>query len=280
MVPAAAQRHLHRPGPGGWNVAGNDDYVVIGGEFPTAGGVPQQGLVRYAVSSIAPNDQGPVFDQSKFNPTLTSYANGTVRVTWRANWDRDNEQLTYQVIRDGDIANPVYQTTWLSSEWNRPGHGLPRHWSGPRPGNTDTGSSPRTRLATRSALTRSLSWRAPAAPSPPRVGRVLNDGAGNFWRLGEASGTNVADYAGVTNATAQSGVTRGAAGAISGDPDLASTFSGTSTGYASSNQVRGGPNTFTAEAWFKTTTTQGGKILGFGNRRNRQPAASTTGRST
>ena len=26
-----------------------------------------------------------------------------------------------------------------------------------------------------------------------------------------------------------------------------------------------GPNTFTAEAWFKTTTTSGGKILGFGN---------------
>ena len=111
-------------GQAGWNVTGNDNYVTIGGEFPTAGGIPQQGLVRYAISSIAPNDQGPVFDQSKFNPTLTSYANGTVRVAWRANWDRDNEQLTYQVIRNGDIANPIYQTTWLSSEWNRPDMGF------------------------------------------------------------------------------------------------------------------------------------------------------------
>ena len=50
-----------------------------------------------ATPSVAsrPTDQGPVFDQSKFNPTLTSYASGTVRVAWQANWDRDNEQLTY-----------------------------------------------------------------------------------------------------------------------------------------------------------------------------------------
>ena len=38
-------------GQASWNVVGNNDYVAYGGEFPTAGGVPQQGLVRYAVKS-------------------------------------------------------------------------------------------------------------------------------------------------------------------------------------------------------------------------------------
>ena len=46
-------------GQAGWNVTGNADYVVIGGEFPRAGNVGQQGLVRYAVPGLAPNDRGP-----------------------------------------------------------------------------------------------------------------------------------------------------------------------------------------------------------------------------
>ena len=43
----------------GWSVAGNDQYVVYGGEFPYVNGVGQQGLVRYAMSAIAPNKVGP-----------------------------------------------------------------------------------------------------------------------------------------------------------------------------------------------------------------------------
>jgi hypothetical protein len=42
-----------------WTVAGNDQYVVLGGEFPTVNFRPQQGLVRFAVRSIAPNLDGP-----------------------------------------------------------------------------------------------------------------------------------------------------------------------------------------------------------------------------
>ena len=90
----------------GWTVTGNDQYVIYGGEFPTANGVTQQGLVRYAVSSIAPNKIGPEITGSARNPTLTSVRPGEVRVSWLANWDRDNEQLTYKVIRDGITATP------------------------------------------------------------------------------------------------------------------------------------------------------------------------------
>ena len=43
----------------GWSVTGNGRYVVYGGEFPTVNGVAQQGLVRDALPSIAPNRVGP-----------------------------------------------------------------------------------------------------------------------------------------------------------------------------------------------------------------------------
>ena len=42
-----------------WNVAGNTDYVVYGGEFPTVNGKAQQGLVRFARTALAPNTDGP-----------------------------------------------------------------------------------------------------------------------------------------------------------------------------------------------------------------------------
>jgi len=43
----------------GWSVAGNKDYVVFGGEFPYVNDRAQQGLVRFAASTIAPNKVGP-----------------------------------------------------------------------------------------------------------------------------------------------------------------------------------------------------------------------------
>ena len=50
-------------GQAGWNVTGNSQYVVIGGEFPTVNGVGQQGLVRFAVKPIAPSKLGPRSDR-------------------------------------------------------------------------------------------------------------------------------------------------------------------------------------------------------------------------
>ena len=59
-------------------------------------------------------------------------------------------------------------------------------------------------------------------------------------------------------------MTRGATGAISGDANKASTFNG-SSGLVATQAPIAAPGTFTIEAWFKTTITSGGKIIGFGN---------------
>lgn len=105
---------------GPWTVTGNADYVVLGGEFPRVNGKAQQGLVRFAVRSIAPNTSGPVVTDASASPTLTSPAAGRVTVRWTANWDYDNQKLTYRVIRDGQIATPVRQVSQLSTFWQRP----------------------------------------------------------------------------------------------------------------------------------------------------------------
>jgi Concanavalin A-like lectin/glucanases superfamily len=248
-----------------WTVVGNERYVAYGGEFPTAGGRPQQGLVRFALRSLAPNKVGPQVNGSRFNPTLVSRKTGTVRVGWRANWDRDNEQLTYQVSRNGNTAAPVFQATRRSASWNRPMIGF-----------MDTGLTPgatyRYRIVARDPLgnvARSDTVSIVAATRDVVLSSyangVLRDEAHTYWRLGEPSGTRVFDWAGLNDTRAGSGVTRRAAGAISGDPDRASTFNGTENGVVTAPTSVNGPNSFTTEAWFRTTTTRGGKIIGFGD---------------
>jgi hypothetical protein len=91
--------------------------VLYGGEFTIVNNKRQQGLVRFPASSIAPNDEGPRVSGAEFVPTLTTPAAGTVKVSWKANYDRDNEKLTYEVLRNGVVVATV---TGLSSEWKRP----------------------------------------------------------------------------------------------------------------------------------------------------------------
>jgi hypothetical protein len=102
---------------GPWAVAGNDQYVVMGGEFLNVNLRGQQGLARFAVSSIAPNKEGPRSSAAATNPVLTSPSAGTISVSWQANWDRDNSRLTYKLYRDGRI---VSTRTVSSKFWYRP----------------------------------------------------------------------------------------------------------------------------------------------------------------
>ena len=67
---------------GPWSVSGNSQYVVEGGEFLHVNGVAQQGLVRFAIPSIAPNKQGPMAHWQPVHdpePRLVD-ARGSVRV--------------------------------------------------------------------------------------------------------------------------------------------------------------------------------------------------------
>lgn len=256
-------------GQAGWSVTGNDDYVVFGGEFPGVNNRGQQGLVRFATPDKAPNKMGPLTEDVEGNPwraSASSRVSGLARVTFPTTWDRDNETLTYKVYRGSTATTPIFTETITAKFW------LPVTRSVNDPGRTP--GSTQTYIVTATDPWGNVAQAPPVSVTISATGSlsdysaaVYDDGATGYWRLGEASGSTVEDWAGTSDAIAQSGVTRGAAGAITGDADTASRFSGTSSGYASTQTRIPGPQTFSIEAWFRTTTKNGGKIVGFGNNR-------------
>ena len=62
-LPVFTQGTFTGQGQAAWNVTGNNDYVVFGGEFPRVNNVGQQGLVRFARRSIAPKAAGAALHQ-------------------------------------------------------------------------------------------------------------------------------------------------------------------------------------------------------------------------
>ncbi len=247
---------------GPWSVRGNSQYVVDGGEFMHVNGTAQQGLVRFAVPSIAPNKQGPRLSGANLPTNLLARSSTSVRVSWGTDWDRDDKTLTYIVQRDGST---VYTTNADGQFWNLPTIGF-----------VDTGLSPGTTYTYRVkvsdpdgnvAFGNSYSITTPTTSGPPDgayVQDVLGAGAAHFWRLDQASGNINYDYAGFDDLTLNSGVSGGATGALLNDTDTASNFDG-STGLGATSAAVPGPDTFTESAWFSTTSGGGGKIVGFGN---------------
>ena len=250
-----------------WSVSGNSRYVVFGGEFPRVNGVVQQGLVRFAMPDNAPNKIAPDWS-ADLTPGVTLMPDGGVRVTWRATSDKDNENLTYRVYRDGTNTRPVYEVTKASPWWDRPMMGF--FDSTVTPGAHTyrvVVSDPLGNTATNAATSVTVPAGTPAQRA--YADRVRADGATDYWPLGESSGTTAYSYAGGSDMTISTGVTPGETGALAGDANTAFRFSGSSSGYLATGSVIPGPRTFTVEAWFSTTSTNGGKIIGFGDRNTR-----------
>ena len=245
-----------------WTITGNGDYVVAAGEFPRVNGQPQQGLVRFAIRPIAPGDRGPQVSGAAFAPSVVGLARGRLRVAFPTNWDMDHRELTYRIVRQGAPPTTIYpETVHSSTFWNRPAVAVVDDGLVP-------GQSYQYRVYARDADGNEVAsnWvtaNAPTGTAHPYASRVLLDGATTYWRLNEASGTTAQDLAGFAAGSAGSGVTWGTAGAIAAD--TAATFSGGSTGVVSAVTNTAASNTFTVEAWFRTSSTRGGKIIGFGS---------------
>ncbi|MDT7723439.1 MAG: hypothetical protein QOI21_15 [Actinomycetota bacterium] len=102
---------------GPWSLDSNSQYVVVGGEFSTVNGQPQQGLTRFAARGVAGAvNNGP---QVPFKaPVLTKDAGNPV-ITWTTTWDAQNSDVTYQVYRIG-TSGPIYSVTQSSRPWLTP----------------------------------------------------------------------------------------------------------------------------------------------------------------
>jgi hypothetical protein len=233
----------------GWSVTGNGRYVVYGGEFPTVNGVAQQGLVRYALPSIAPNRVGP--DVAGSTPTAAVLGAGTVRVAWRAAHDLDNEHLTYRVYRDGGTT-PVATLTRPSQWWDRPMLG----W-------TDTGLTAgahsyrvtATDPAGNTASMPAVSVQVPTAGSTARglLVAVLADGATSYWPLGEGAGAPASTGPAATTCRPSPGDPRAPARSL-GDPTAPCGSTARPPATWPPTTPTSAPQTFSAEFWFNTTT--------------------------
>ncbi len=86
-----------------------------------------------------------------------------------------------------------------------------------------------------------------------------------YWRLDENAGGTVADSGLWGNAgSIKNGVTLGQPGALFGYPGTAAKFNGTN-GLIVAGASAVNPTIYSVSTWFKTTTTTGGKLIGFGN---------------
>lgn len=253
-------------GQAAWTVTGSGDYVVVGGEFPYVNGQLQQGLVRFGREGVGIAGTGterPRLSGASWTPTALSVVRGTVRVSIPENWDRDDMSLTYQLFRTG-VSAPVATSTSSSTFWDTMTVTLKE--SGLTPGQTYSyrvvARDPDGNTATSSTASVTVASTAASAYSQA----VLSDNANLLWQLGGPTSSAATDWADGNDGAAATGVGSTAASAILGDSTGATTFDGTSNGRLASNARVGVGDAFTLELWMRTTTTSGGKLIGYGNR--------------
>lgn len=233
------------------------------GDFTTVNGVAQRSITRFGTT-----DTGV-----PAAPTLTAEAllANQVQIRFRSVVDADDSVLTYKVYRNGGT-KPIWTDTVTSSFWSRPQATI-----------SDTGLVAGTTYSYRATVTDSAgnvsALSAPAtatvgATSRPYAAAVIADRPAFYWRYDETSGSLVQDKKGASVkginglAGTPGGVLRNVTGAVTGDPSRAVTLDGTK-GYLWEDRFQLNPSTRTLslETWFKTTTTTGGLLLGYGDAR-------------
>ncbi len=235
------------------------DYMWSVGEFTKVNGVNQQSITRFG---RGPDTVGP----SAPTTSVSSTRAGQVRVAWRQSLDTDDSLLTYRVYRDGSTT-PIY--TAQGSSW---------FWARRQMTFTDTTVAPGTTHSYKVTASDGINTRAATAHSvtvaskatSPYQERVLADGATFLWRYDEPSDVFMSDATSKNNnGTLRGSATYRVSGALAAGPSRALTLGGSRTTIYSETRYdppATGSMVYTLETWFKTTTTVGGKIIGFGDK--------------
>ncbi|MGP3688562.1 CBM96 family carbohydrate-binding protein [Streptomyces sp. IBSNAI002] len=278
-APAPVGGFVRGPGKLGWHPTANDGlgegigprvmavaeksdvkYMWVGGEFTLINGKPQQALTRFASTGDVGAPTTPVASVDSVKP-------GEAQVRWRTSYDADDSKLTYRIYRNGS-ATPAATVNADSLEWER----RQASW-------TDTtvkaGQAYSYRVTATdaagntSALSASVSVTVPTAvQSYPN--QVRADGAELYWRFDDTVSPYVADSSAGGNTSGvqlNAPALRQTPGAVTG-ASTAMGFNGTSQQVYSDHRQSVG-STFTIETWFKTGTTRGGKLVGFGSNTDR-----------
>lgn len=237
----------------------DNKYMWVGGEFTTVNGSAAQGLTRFAASPDTGAPTVPSVGADAVKPTET-------HVRWRASLDTDDTKLTYKVYRNGG-STPVYTVDGDSVEWSRPQMSFIDK-------NVTAGSTYNYRVTASDGAGNTSALSAAATVTVPvsaqkYAAKVLDDGAALYWRYDESA----APYVNDTSPGDQSGIhvnapaLRQTPAAVTG-PSTAIGFNGRNQ-YVYSDKRTTVPSQYSIETWFRTTTTRGGKLVGFGNNTTR-----------
>lgn len=278
-APQAVKGFVRSPGKLGWHPTANDGlgegigprvmaiaekdsakYMWVGGEFTLINGKAQQALTRFGSTGDVGAPTTPVASVSSVKP-------GEVQVRWRTSYDADDSKLTYRIYRNGS-ATPIATVSASSLEWLR----RQASW-------TDTtvkaGASYSYRVTATDAAGNTSALSATVSVSVPTAvnaypHQVREDGAHLYWRYDDVVSPYVADSSVSGNTSGiqlNAPALRQTPGAVTG-ASTAMGFNGTSQQVYSAHRQTVG-SSYTLETWFKTNTTRGGKLIGFGNNQDR-----------
>jgi Concanavalin A-like lectin/glucanases superfamily len=244
-------------GPRALTVATENDepYLWVSGEFTTVDGVAQQSLTRFGTG---PDLSGPSAPALNVAPGTKP---GQLQVRIRTATDPDDPSLTYSVYRNG-ASTPVWTGT-ASSQW----------WARPQLTFTDTGLTPGSLQVyqvkvTDGRNTTSSGTVGAVVPggSEGYVNQVLADGPQLFWRF-DGNAAFVADTGthGQTGYFNSGGTFSATGGPLTGPADGYLNLNGSSGDvYDEIGQTE--QTSYSAEVWFRTTSTKGGTLLTFSNK--------------
>lgn len=234
---------------------GNAAYLWVGGEFTTVNTKPQQGLTRFASTGDVGAPTVPVASAAAIDPKA-------VQVRWRTSFDPDDSKITYKIYRNG-ATTPIQTMTADSLEFER----RQASWVDTTvvAGQTYTYRVSATDGAgNASAKSAAVSVTVPTAVEPYPT-QVRADGASLYWRYDDVVSPYVADS---SNGGETSGIQvnapalRQTPGAVGGS-STAMGFNGTDQQVYGDHRQTVGPS-YSLETWFKTSSTRGGKLIGFG----------------
>ncbi|MEP7020375.1 MAG: LamG-like jellyroll fold domain-containing protein [Pseudonocardiales bacterium] len=233
-------------GPRGLTMSPDGALWVVG-EFTTVNGVAQQGITRFGPKPVNSVPSAPV-------PTLASYNPGKISVRWKTVADNDTGTLTYRLYRDNVLINTQSADS--------------RFFDRPQLSFVDTVTDSKSHVyrldVSDGTFTSPIGGTAglvATTATSTYYNAIQADSPKYYWRLDDGS-QFAADSAGTNPGILPSGMSYKVPGAPQ-TGGTAAAFAGTDSLQA--NNVEIGPSNYTSELWFKTTTTSGGELVGFGN---------------
>jgi len=199
-----------------------------------------------------------------FKVTGSSPRAGVVSLSFKANWDRDDKALTYNVYRDSMNGQPVTSQTVSAGFWERSDLSATDV--------VDPGTTHRYRVQVTdqwgaSTVSDWVTVKAGEGQGLSKYGaRILADGAAHYWSFDETDGDKAEDFVAQRNLTIRGkAYKRGSESVLGSGASLGLTSDSANKSHAATRVASQAPTAFSMETWVRTTSTSGGEIMGYGS---------------